>query len=311
MLITNFITYFNGGQLPDEYWANLSAGAQPGEVKFFADIELNEAIKRHSLTLNIGNKILEAYFQKTLDTENPNEFFIASGMGVSDNDDIWTIVKAAAVIPFANDTPDDITGNGNNPAVSGDAISYESGMIGKAAVLNGANNLKFTQDLYGIAGFSVDIWFKASDLSGVDEKFIFTNSNNTDVWCKLLINADRDLILTVKTPGGAEYASAAIEGISEGDWHHIVLTYNTLDKFDVMHNGVAGVSLEIDPLDVYVPQSNTYIGSDDDEGDSGRFIGSIDEIRFYKDMVDLAHVHAEYNNKVDPLSFYSRVNLQS
>ena len=295
MLIENFIIYFNGEQLPADYWANLTDGAQPEEVKFFADIELNDIMKRHVLDLDIDNQVVEAYLQQTLDTEGVNEFFIASGMGNVANDDIWSIVKAIYVSPFSNETPNDITGNGNNPVVSGDTVTYGAGLIGKSLVLSGTNNLKFNNNIYGNDQLSVDIWFNASDLSGTAPKYLFVNSNNVDIWCKLLLNADRDLVLTVKTSDGAEFTSTPIENIAEGAWHHVVVEYNNLDRFDIYHNGNIGGSLDINPVTPYAAQDFTYFGSDDDESNAGRFIGSFDEIRIIQDMVDASSINAEYN----------------
>jgi len=311
MLIEDFIVYFNGEQLPDEFWDNLNDGGNLGEIKFFDDIELNTVLPRHNLILDIENKIFEAYLQKTLNTEEDNEFFVASGLGSSENENIWAPIKASYVSPFSDETTDDITGNDNNPTTTGDVINYSQGLIGKAANFSGSNNLKFTQDLYGVDGFSVNLWFNASNISGVNDRVIWSNSNNSDVWCKLIIDMTGDLILSVKTPGGNVFNSSPIAHITTDSWNQVVVVYNTLDKFDVYFNGVLGGSLEIDPLDVYVPQANTYIASDHIESTSNRFVGKFDEIRFIKDMIDLNTINAEYNNKTDTASFYTRVKINT
>lgn len=200
--------------------------------------------------------------------------------------------------PF-NGNADDESGNGHNGVEMG-SITYTGGVDGMSAVFNGTDakiKVPHSEDLNLSGSLSISCWLKSSGTnpySGIIAKM----QNNTPrngylLYANSGYPADFQVILNKEWP---ETMGSAVltEGFFDGDWHHIVTTYDgetlALYKDGQIEMEVAYTNgLTPNSLPLYIGWDPYYITSQ-----QRYFNGQIDDVRIYSRALSNTEIQELY-----------------
>ena len=176
----------------------------------------------------------------------------------------------------------DITDNMNNAIIHGPYLSFDGG--DHVEVTDNAS-LKPNQ-------FSVESWFKISSATSwrvITAKEYWDNNKG---WV-LFIGSAGNGFVKFNGPQFSELVSTS--EFDDGVWHHAVATYNAdIVKLYVdgsLHDSASGVTITSSDLDLYVGARHPNDGS---AGSSDRFVGAIDESRFYNRVLSAKEIEGHY-----------------
>jgi len=144
---------------------------------------------------------------------------------------------------------------------------------------------------FGTGDFSIEAWIKTSaqgHMRIIDKKDASTG------WL-LSINTSEQLNY-VLDDGGTDATYTGSTNISDGDWHHIVISA------DRSGNGIIYLDTAVDSTDDISARSasldstsSIFIGADAPSGDSLFFDGKIDDVRLYSKALSSDEVTKNYN----------------
>jgi hypothetical protein len=180
-------------------------------------------------------------------------------------------------------------------------VSYEFGRFGQAAVFNGSSSYIDT----GISGatlgelFSVSVWFKTSTTSTFQT--IFDNGGNTSgsTGFAIIIGTDNILKATFTNSGGGGgvdvFSLSTGATVTDGNWHHCVLTYNDESAKIYLDNNTPSTGTNTEP---FTQAANALrIGAYYASGTSLNFNGDLDQIRVFTSELDSTQVTQLYEEK--------------
>ena len=240
---------------------------QPGRDDTDKDITL-------TATLTLGSQVTTKMFTATVKSMAPP--------------------TPVAVFSFEDNLADS-TGNfaagtvsGNLITSAGGTISYEAGVVGKAAILDGASGVLLPKNLIKDYTYSVSLWLNPSQLNAYTTA-LFSYAN-ADSWTSVLPAGFGGN--SMFWSGTAWYDADMGQQMPVGEWSHMVYTING-GNVKVYLNGEQVFSGANFPDVLSVTTTNFAIGVNFWDTP---FTGAVDEIKFYDDAIteqDVAELYAE------------------
>lgn len=186
-------------------------------------------------------------------------------------------------------TPD-LSPNAYDGTLSGDAVTLASGKLCNALDLGGTNDYVDVGDvdiIDGLGGFSVSVWFNRDEGTtsatnhGVNNVLVAQSSNGGNDNFELGTEGDQvEIYLDANTPDKTVRVTIP-GGISDDEWHHLVVTYDKADGgLEVFFNGTAVQSWPefVGNVDGSVSSPLTLGMARPDNQKWGDFNGMMDEI---------------------------------
>ncbi len=224
----------------------------------------------------------------------------------------WWKLNAAATYDGSNWTIPDDSSNSNDGTSSGmtqanlvqSDLSFTSGYSPYALNFDGTNDyINIGTDSLGITSeISVSAWVKTTDNTSSFKSIICEDNISSRNW-NLLVNSSRKLSFIVwNTDGSFNYlVRTNIDEVQDGNWHHIVATYDGTSNAD-------GIKLYLDGGNVEsltatstgirsITSVETTIGALTGGG-SWRWNGNISNCSIYNSALTSAQVTEIYNEGV-------------
>ncbi|NQZ77133.1 MAG: DUF2341 domain-containing protein, partial [Ekhidna sp.] len=255
----------------------------------------------------------------TLSSSQDNEFtFLYGNAGIQfdqSSDSVWR-EDFAGVWHMSNGDYTDASLNGNNGTNQG--ATTVDGKIGQAGSFDGLSNVEIANDptltFDEDSTFTLSLWYNGTDVSSslLGKK----NANANDQGYSIFIsNTNRALGRLDNAAGGEDRIRAQNTAINDGNWNHIVLTYdgigagrtgsiyvNGVEDNTILQTDNGGLS-DDDDISPNVPFT---IGSiSNSAAISGAITGLIDEVRVMGTVLGAQEIAISYANQNDPTSFYS------
>ena len=244
----------------------------------------------------------------TFNYNNNGEDYVAWAFKADDNEPTIFGGPAKAVYKF-EDNLNDVTGNNNsNASVS---ITYNSsGKFNKSVDFNGTSSYFTVSSLNNLfntwVSISYSLWIKTTDSSA---QFLVGTSTDEQNY-KALASISSGKLTPVTRKSGTVYSASSSTSINDGNWHHIVITYDNdngitkgyvdgVEEVSFATGGSSSGSLTI---------HNVSVGANYQSG-NGNFYngldGEIDQLRFYNGVVSdigVAALYAETTSDNDDLT---------
>ena len=214
-----------------------------------------------------------------------------------------------AYYTFEGDASDQ-SGNGNDGTVYG-AVDYVSGIVGQAIHMDSADEYISIWDTEGInnnintSAGSISLWVKIAERFSGKSSFVFQYfSSHQD---RLYLDAKGEK-LNIGIGASRFWTSGTVPN---GEWHHVVVTWNSSGTIKVFLDG------EYDNEDTFDNPGFSFQG---DEffylgrgwaGNPGVFSGSIDDVRIYNRSLSSLEVKQLYNRAMGQDGNYSEADLQA
>ncbi len=197
----------------------------------------------------------------------------------------------------------DLTAKVGSAESESTTLTYEDGIKGKAAVLDGKSFIKIASTdgaslLDGLDRFTVSFWSKTSGktswwfYAAPDER---TQTYESEKYAGILDNGSS---LTAERYNSSSMArpSAATASYTSGEWKHVALVHKN-NSFALYVDGEkkSEVATAVDISDMLGENSIAYIGKAN-WGSSGEYaVGSVDEFRIYNAALTADEVAREYH----------------
>lgn len=180
-------------------------------------------------------------------------------------------------------------------------INYAFGRFGQAAVFNGSSSYIDTSISGATLGelFSVSVWFKTSTTSTFQT--IFDNGGNTSgsTGFAIIIGTDNILKALFTNSGGGGgvdvFSLSTGATVTDGNWHHCVLTYNDESAKIYLDNSTPSTGTNTEPFTQAA--NDLRIGAYYASGTSLNFNGDLDQIRVFTSELDSTQVTQLYEEK--------------
>jgi len=188
-------------------------------------------------------------------------------------------------------TASDLSGNGNDGAISGPTVTT-SGRYGNAIQYSGINDIITVKDSPSLdlsTGFTLEAWVKPTAIKR--SSVIFKEQAGGDVY-SLYVYEDGDIWSTFLNDGVDDYSVSGTSSLPINQWTHIVSTYDGI-KLQLYKNGILESSSSQSGL-VKVSDGALQIGGNLVRNEY--FQGYLDEIKIYNRALSSAEVLADMQN---------------
>ena len=214
---------------------------------------------------------------------------------LTDTTDIFGDSSGVALYSLDYDASD---AGGNYDGTPTDVEFGVDGQINYGARFNGSSNYIDT----GIGGsvlgelFSVSFWFKTSTTGTFQT--IFDNGGNTSgsTGFAIIIPTDNILKATFTNSGGGGgidvFTLSTNTTVTDGNWHHCVLTYNDESAKIYLDNGTPITGTNTEPFTQAA--NNLRIGAYYADGTLLEFNGSLDQVRIFNKELSSSEVSTLY-----------------
>lgn len=197
----------------------------------------------------------------------------------------------------AEDNADDATGANNGTLMNGAA--FATGKVGRAFSFDGVDDYLRIPDslLFNLSALTFETWFRTISggviLGYQHEDALIPSTNHVPA---LYVGTDNKLYAELWAGFGLEIVSG--QTVTDGNWHHAVLTYENLELFlfldGISAGSVAGEVSHIDMIKNQIGTGNTA-GWPAGNGDWFSFNGLIDEVGIYSRALSADEITAIYN----------------
>jgi subtilisin family serine protease/chitodextrinase len=184
----------------------------------------------------------------------------------------------------------DLSGNGNNGTLQGNASRNLTGKFGEAIEFNGSNSY-INLDSIDITSpaLSIALWFKADDFGTHDARLISKatgTANAAHYWMVSTIrnSGQHKLRFRLKTDNGGTSTLIGNATLTPGIWTHVTALYDGV-AMKLFQNGVQVGSLAKSGAIATSTSVETWIGAN--PGNTRYFDGLIDDVRIYGEALDL------------------------
>ncbi len=200
--------------------------------------------------------------------------------------------------PF-NGSPNDVSGNNNLGAVSGNVAltSDRFGMTNGAYQFNGNGCIRVpnSPSLCIQKEVSVSVWIKTVDQQNDDADTIVLKGSKNDRNYDLTIGHDNKISWSDVTHGKENWRITGKKGVSDGKWHHIVGNWDG-QTVKLYVDGLCEAKEQYSAA--RVPNNEPlFIGCD---GNKGFFNGAIDDLQIYNRALSESEVFSLYNYSLIP-----------
>jgi hypothetical protein len=185
----------------------------------------------------------------------------------------------------------------SNPPTSG-CPAWVDGRFGRAIQLDGINDYidLGTRDIFRLSSaFTISGWFRFNPGSpggrGIIKKFV----NETDYDYMLYLSSSGYPAIYIKNPTGASFIATYNVDIRDGNWHHIVATFDGR-YLRLYVDGVLRATTDTGGTTVRTSNTPLYIG----RGWGGYARMTVDEIRIYNRALSAEEIQALYQAKARP-----------
>jgi len=224
---------------------------------------------------------------------------------------------------FDNGTADDEVGTINGVMTGVVSTEDRNGNPDKAARFNGSSskiNLGKSNLLLGSTG-SISVWVKrAGDASSnkslsYDPIFIAKNTATNAFFegAALGINRTTDNWLAITTLAGTSPTEKVVQktGVSNNEWHHIVMTYD-ISKLTFYVDGVSAGNIAKSFNSTFSASLNAMIGHSDNTTYSGYFNGDLDEFVIYDVVLtpnEVSTIYGDIATSIDTDNIIEDINI--
>ncbi len=183
----------------------------------------------------------------------------------------------------------DLSGNGNNGTLGGNATRNLTGKIGEAIEFNGSNShINLGPIDITSPALSIALWFKPDDFGTHDARLISKASGtagSAHYWMVSTIRSSgqHKLRFRLKTNNGGTSTLIGNATLTAGDWTHVTATYDGV-AMKLFQNGIQIGSLAKTGAIARSASVEATIGAN--PGDTRYFDGLIDDVRIYGEALD-------------------------
>ena len=233
-------------------------------------------------------------YNVTAEDNSGNESATSADLNV--NTSVLSELELIAGYPFeegSGQTVLDLSGNGNNGMLLGNASRNIAGIVGEAIEFNGSNSyinlgsLDITSPTLSIA-----LWFKADDFGTHDGRLISKATGTTGSAHYWMISTIRNsgqhkLRFRLKTSNGGTSTLIGSTTLIPGVWTHVTAVYDGA-TMKLFQDGVQVGSLAKSGNVSTSASVETWIGAN--PGNTRYFDGLIDDVHIYGEVLDLATI---------------------
>ncbi len=193
-----------------------------------------------------------------------------------------------AYYPFNGNAKDE-SGNGNDGKTSNDLVFTEglNEKQGHAAFLNGISdpiNCGRNEILYPNDKISISAWISSTDSRGWIVSKWNDLSGYTQTYGLILENGEPIFWLNGETNSFDDLNLKAEKFIGDGEWHHVIATWDKMageNNMKIYIDGVLAAQKTTPARDLTTKSSDVLIGGSVGTSKSKFFNGSIDDVRIY------------------------------
>lgn len=192
--------------------------------------------------------------------------------------------------------------NNNDGFITG--ATWTAGISGNALDFDGVNDyveVSTSSSLnFGSGDFSISAWVrtdnsKIDDLQIVEKMDRESQAPFTGYYLRIShLSSYENKAEPCLSDGTNEVEIFGNEFVSDNEWHFIVATFDRDDKLTLYVDSEFETSEDIDIVGNIDVASPLYIGQQDNN--DNRFIGQIDEIRFYNRVITIEEIDELFNN---------------
>ncbi|MCK5922055.1 MAG: hypothetical protein KAG66_14025, partial [Methylococcales bacterium] len=204
--------------------------------------------------------------------------------------------ELTAAYPFeegSGQTILDLSGNGNNGTLAGNAARNPIGKVGEAIEFNGSSShinlgsLDITSPALSIA-----MWFKPDDFGTHDARLISKatgTANSAHYWMVSTIrnSGQHKLRFRLKTENGGTSTLIGYAALASGVWTHVTATYDGV-AMKLFQDGVQVGSLAKTGAITTSASVEAWIGAN--PGSTRYFDGLIDDVRIYTEALNVTTI---------------------
>ena len=183
----------------------------------------------------------------------------------------------------------DLSGNGNNGTLEGDATRNPTGKFGEAIEFNGSSSyIKLNSIDITNPSLSIALWFKADDFGTHDARLISKSTGTAEsdhYWMVSTIRSggQQKLRFRLKTDNGGTATLIGNATLISDDWTHVTAIYDGIEM-KLFQNGVEVGSLTKSGSISTSSSVETWVGAN--PGNTRYFDGLIDDVRIYGEALD-------------------------
>ena len=183
----------------------------------------------------------------------------------------------------------DLSGNGNNGILEGDATRNPTGKFGEAIEFNGSSSyIKLNSIDITNPSLSIALWFKADDFGTHDARLISKSTGTAEsdhYWMVSTIRSggQQKLRFRLKTDNGGTATLIGNATLISDDWTHVTAIYDGIEM-KLFQNGVEVGSLTKSGSISTSSSVETWVGAN--PGNTRYFDGLIDDVRIYGEALD-------------------------
>jgi hypothetical protein len=214
-----------------------------------------------------------------------------------------------AYFPF-NGNANDESGNGNNSTYIGTGVTLTSDRFGNANKAysfdgNTGSHIRFPADNFPTGNRTISLWFYVTHVDNHPGVLCYGGNGGCNTQILMIINkADFPNAYTVLAHCATNLISAPYSEEPVNKWYQLTMTINGSEQ-KIYINGVLKQTANTFLTSTFVAGTSTILGEMlNTDGNSiyidnsaGKFVGKLDDLRFYNVAMDETQVLALYNSE--------------
>jgi len=181
---------------------------------------------------------------------------------------------------------------GNRVHLPGGAVSYTSGAVGRALVLNGASGVRLPDNLLRDRSYSLSMWLNPTVAMQFTTAFFGWATDSS--WISLVPRGPGGLQHTMLWSGTQWFDGTFNASIPTGSWSHVVMVVNN-GTLQLYLNGALVNTMTNFP-DVFTPAAATQFAIGVNYWDVP-YNGLLDELKFYDEPIASENVQQLYDQR--------------
>ncbi|MEM4702895.1 MAG: LamG-like jellyroll fold domain-containing protein [Candidatus Pacearchaeota archaeon] len=177
-----------------------------------------------------------------------------------------------------------------------------AGIFGNALQFNGSNYVRVNNanSLNPSEAITIEAWFKTTASGTIVAKDYYSRGNFQNGYNLYLAESGgQKAIFFTLNCGGDQRTANALGNYSDGNWHHIAVTYDSttdIENIVFYFDGIQLVSSTVCSGNIINTNNFLLIGRSNSTSFPGSFIGTIDEVKIHSRALTWGEINASMNN---------------